>query len=448
MAQQLRGEGLDRGKAHEGREPRQPGSVGGKRVRLRVVDHLQAVLDPAQEAVGGGEFGRGLGADASGLRQRRERIASFRLAQRGKASAPDQLLRLREEFDLADAAAADLDVVSGDRDARAAAMGVDLTLDRMDVLDGGKIQMLAPQERPQLREKGGAGGDVAGDRPRLDQRRALPILPGALVIGERGDDRQRGRRRAGIGAQPEVAAEDIAVRGALLDQPHQLLRQPPEEPADVVLSGVARPFPVIEEDKVDIAGIVQLTRAELAHGEDDETALPLGRGGVGGGQLALALGSGEEMARRGGDRGVGEAAERAGDALELPPTGDVGDRDQQRHLALRDAQRPHQPLLVGLGCEMAIEPTLDIRQSSLRPLLHEPHQKVRFLETALREERAVAEKRCKQPVPRRVGGKITHEGGKRWILDLLRGLAPALEAESHLVGIAGRRQARISGGRQ
>ena len=215
--------------------------------------------------------------------------------------------------------------------------------------------------------KARAGGEVAGDRPRLDQRRALPVLPGAFVIGERGDDRQRGRRRAGIGAQPEVGAEDIAVGGALLDQPHQLLRQPPEETADVVLSGVARPFPVIEEDKVDIAGIVQLTRAELAHGEDDEAALPLGRGGVGGGELALALGGGEEMARRGGDRGVGEAAERAGDALELPPAGDVGDRDQQRHLALRDAQRPHQPLLVGLGCEMAIEPALDIRQSSPGP---------------------------------------------------------------------------------
>ncbi len=75
-----------------------------------------------------------------------ERVASRGCAQFGHASAPDQLLRLGEELDLANAAAPELDVVSRDSDAAAAAMGVDLALDRMDVLDRREIEMLAPQE--------------------------------------------------------------------------------------------------------------------------------------------------------------------------------------------------------------------------------------------------------------------------------------------------------------
>ena len=62
------------------------------------------------------------------------------------APAQDQLLGLGEEFDLADAAAAQLDVVARDRDLAMAAMGMDLALDGMDVLDGGEIQIAPPDE--------------------------------------------------------------------------------------------------------------------------------------------------------------------------------------------------------------------------------------------------------------------------------------------------------------
>ena len=47
------------------------------------------------------------------------------------AAAGDQLLGLHEEFDLADAAAAELDVVALDRDLVVAAVGVDLPLHRL-----------------------------------------------------------------------------------------------------------------------------------------------------------------------------------------------------------------------------------------------------------------------------------------------------------------------------
>ena len=61
-------------------------------------------------------------------------------------AAGDQLLGLREELDLADAAAADLDVVALDRDLALAAKGLHLPLHVVDVGQRGEIQMLAPDE--------------------------------------------------------------------------------------------------------------------------------------------------------------------------------------------------------------------------------------------------------------------------------------------------------------
>ena len=74
----------------------------------------------------------------------------------GFAAAGDQLLGLDEELDLADAAAAELDVVAGDGDLLVAAMGVDLALDRVDVGDGREVEILAPDE----------GRELARGRPR------------------------------------------------------------------------------------------------------------------------------------------------------------------------------------------------------------------------------------------------------------------------------------------
>ena len=95
-------------------------------------------------------------------------------------------------------------------------MGVDLRLDRLDILDRGEIHGFAP-------DKGGEKVDeflscvkVTGNRPRLDHRGPLPVLPLAFVIDMSSADAKRDGRRAGIGPEAEVGAEDIAVAGALL----------------------------------------------------------------------------------------------------------------------------------------------------------------------------------------------------------------------------------------
>ena len=158
------GEGGGVAVAGHARDHRQPLVVLGQRVGLRVVDHLQAMLDRAQRGVGGGQLVARGAVDPAEFRQRRQHVERAPAAQFRLAAAGDELLGLDEELDLADAAAAELDVVAGDRHHGVAAMVVDLALDRMDVGDGGEIEVLAPDVGGESGEEGVAGLPVAGDR--------------------------------------------------------------------------------------------------------------------------------------------------------------------------------------------------------------------------------------------------------------------------------------------
>jgi len=104
------GKARRRGEAAEARKLFQGRRIGGQTMRLLVVDHLQAMLDAAQEIVGAGQLRLDAGADpavAPQLTQHRQRA---RAAQIRPLAAKDQLLRLHEELDLADAAAAELHI--------------------------------------------------------------------------------------------------------------------------------------------------------------------------------------------------------------------------------------------------------------------------------------------------------------------------------------------------
>src|SRR5690606_28160708 len=87
--------------------------IARQAVGLLVVDHLQAVLDAAVEPIGTAEHVPDIGLDPSGRGQRLERVERRRRAQRGLAPAIDELMDLREELDLANAAAPALEVVAG-----------------------------------------------------------------------------------------------------------------------------------------------------------------------------------------------------------------------------------------------------------------------------------------------------------------------------------------------
>ena len=123
-------------------------------MHLAVGDHLQPVLDAAQEAVGGAQFARGTARHVAGAHQHAQRAQRGRHAQRRIAAAPDELQRLRQELDLADAAFAQLHVVAGDARQRVGRIGqraalvlVDPALHGVDVGDRGEVQAAAPDER-------------------------------------------------------------------------------------------------------------------------------------------------------------------------------------------------------------------------------------------------------------------------------------------------------------
>src|SRR6185436_18638609 len=132
-------------------------------------------------------------------------------AQAGMTSAQNQLLGLGKEFNLANAAPAQLDIMPLNPDLAMTDMGMDLPLDGLDVLDGGEIQVAAPNERRESIQELRSRLGIAGAGARLDHRGTLPVLAHGLVIIQRriGGDRNLGGAR--IGPQPQVDAKDIAV---------------------------------------------------------------------------------------------------------------------------------------------------------------------------------------------------------------------------------------------
>src|SRR5262245_48965276 len=111
----------------------------------------------------------------------------------------NQLLRLRKEFDVANAAAPEFDVMTLHRDRAMPLEGVHPPFHRMDVRHRGKVEIFPPDEGSELSEKLFARLPVARGDARLDKCRAFPVLAEAFVIGEPGVDRKRDLRGARIG---------------------------------------------------------------------------------------------------------------------------------------------------------------------------------------------------------------------------------------------------------
>ena len=299
------------------------------------VDHLQAMLDAAQEAIGLDQLLRCARRHMAGGGEGAQRLAGSAQAQRGIAAAEDELLGLGEELDLADAAAAQLHVVTQHLDRAAAAMGVDLALDRMDVVDRREVEVLAPDIGRHVLEEGRADRAISGHRMRLDHGGAFPVLTDALVVEFRRLHRHGKRRRSGIGAQPEIGAEDVAVGRSLRHELHQEPGAAHEMAGELLVLGQRRRVAVVEQDQVDVARIVEFAGAEFPHAEHGEgrrlrivadAQLP-----VAGKLQKYGIGEGVQAAR-------GEGTERARYAVERPGPGDIGHGHGQRHAPLQPPQ--------------------------------------------------------------------------------------------------------------
>ena len=349
VAQQHGGEAGGVGVAHEPGEAFHLVALLGQQVGLPVGHHLQPVLDAAQEAVGGAELAPGAARQVAGAGEQAQCVQGTRRAQRRVAAAPDQLQGLRHELDLANTTLAELDVMAGDAGnpvlsgAKSGALvGVDAPLHGVNVGEGGEVEVAAPDKGADGLEEAGAEGKVASHRARLQHGRAFPILSHALIVGDgprQGDAGRCGRR---VGAQPQVGAEHVAVGVVCLHQGHEVTRHASVEGAGGVAVVNTR-VRIVQQDEVDIAGIVQFARAELAHAKDGETARLFRLLGVGQAQLAAVVGGAQQVRDRGAQSRLGEVGQRLGDADEVPGAADIGDGGDQGDDAFGGAQRARQP---------------------------------------------------------------------------------------------------------
>ena len=238
---------------------------------LRVVQVLDAVLQPAQEIVGGSEFLLRVGSHEAGLHQCVQHDQCWLLLQCGNLAATDELEHLRGEFDFADAARPQLDVV---RHLATCDLAADLHVQVADRGEGAEIEVFAEHEGPHDLHQFVVS--AAGERARLDPGITLPRPPlRHQVVFQH---RVAHRERAGFAprAQPQVDTENIAVGGVLPQRGGELAPQADEEfvvgkRADrggrIVGRGVA--FLRVEIDEIDVGRHVELKAAELAHADHD-----------------------------------------------------------------------------------------------------------------------------------------------------------------------------------
>ena len=187
---------------------------------LPVRDHLQPVLDRAEEAVRDSQVRRppraGCGRTGPSARSAPSVVGSRSPGSRPphtscNVCARNSISRMPPS--------PELDVMAGYagqgiavRQKRAALVRVDAALHRVDVGDGGEIEAAAPDEGPDVLQEPRAKLQIPRHGPRLRHRGAFPVLAHAFVVGDRGRQGDRRRRRGGIGAEAQVGAEHVAVR--------------------------------------------------------------------------------------------------------------------------------------------------------------------------------------------------------------------------------------------
>ena len=259
--------------SHRPPQPAKYGGILGQGVRAAEPVQLEQVLGAAQEPVGGAEL-VGVGpADVAAGGQRGQRGQRGGRAQRLVRAAVHQLQQLDGELDVTQPARAQLELAPGlpgrQRLLHPAPHGLHI-LD--EVLAAGRL----PDQRAEGVRVGLAERHVASHRPGLEQRLELPGLGPALVVGQMTGQRADQRPGPALGPQVRVDREDAAFRGGP--------RAHPDHPGGEAAGGGQRGGLVFVldrfgyEDHVDVAGVVELAAAALAHGHDGQA----GGGGAGG----------------------------------------------------------------------------------------------------------------------------------------------------------------------
>ena len=97
----------------------------------------------------------------------------------------------------------------------------------------------------------------------------------------------------------------------------------------------------MQRDEIDVARIIQLSRAVLAHGDQDEARAFAGVARIRQNKAAGAVGVAQHMLGGERDRGIRETRQGFGDLIEHPDAAEIGKGDEKRHALARMAQRRH-----------------------------------------------------------------------------------------------------------
>ena len=222
---------------------------------------------------------------------------------------------------------------------------------------------------------------VAGDGPRLDQRRALPVLPDASRNRSAPPaPKSPAASSAGPGAAADRCEKRSHRRCARRECARGRARARPNSDCARSGAGARRARRVIQKDQIDIARIVQLLAAELA---DDRARSARCRApdrpDRPGRSRRSRASVAQQVAQRGADRGVGEAAQRRHLAFERPASGKLGDAPRAaRRGGARCAARASAAARSAPLSSRHSTAASDLLERRVGPFLDQPGQEIPF----------------------------------------------------------------------
>src|SRR6266545_1110095 len=210
---------------------------------------------------------------------------------------------------------------------------------------------------------------IAGAEARLDERLPLPQFGAAGEVGAVAVEREDEGPHPALGAQPQVDAEGITLLGCRFEGVHDEARRAGEEIAVRHAAGLAaRRLPVIaiDEDQIDVRGVVELVAAQLAHSDHGQPRrCPLGAGW----RAVLGLELLPGPAPRGLEGDIGQPRELLGGDREVGITQNVAAADAEEMAVFEAAEGIEPGLVTGERLKAPREILLEL---VLEPLPHGP----------------------------------------------------------------------------
>ncbi len=225
---------------------------------------LEAVLDRPEELVRAVESRRVSRLDVARSRELTERFKRVARPHRLIVTAVHELQQLHGELDVADPAPAALQLAFGQT--LLARLRLRARLHRADLAHRVGIERVRPDIRRDQREKPVGEVRVAAHGSCLQQRLELPRSRPSVVVRAVAVETAAERPGASLGTQVGVGAKDDPVS--------RRLGHHAEDGAGHMLGHLRVSF--VHEEHVDVARVIELRPAELAHPDDGERHIGCG----------------------------------------------------------------------------------------------------------------------------------------------------------------------------